>query len=71
MLAALPVPELLPVAVPEGLGVRGAVTLPEREREPEVLGLAPVERLAEALADSVLLVLRVPEGVAAAVLLLL
>ena len=37
------------LAVPEGVGVRGAVALEDREVEPEVLGLAPVEREAAAL----------------------
>ena len=71
MLAALPVPELLPVAVPEGLGVGGAVLLAVRDTEPEVLGEAPVEREAEELTDTVLLALLELEGVATAVLLLL
>jgi hypothetical protein len=68
---AVPVPLLLPVAVPEGLGVRGAVTLAEKELEPEVLGEAPVESEAEALALTVLQALLELEGVAAAVPLLL
>ena len=68
---AVPVPELLPVAVPEGLGVRGAVTLADRDMEPDVLGEAPVESEAVALALTVLQALLELEGVAAAVLLLL
>ena len=57
------------VAVPEGVGVRGAVALEDREVEPEVLGLAPVEREAAALELTVLLPLLVAEGVAALLLL--
>jgi hypothetical protein len=62
---------LLPVAVPDGVGVRGAVALAVREAGPEVLGEAPVERLAVALALSVLLALLELEGVGAPLLLLL
>ncbi len=68
---AVPVPLLLPVAVPVGLGVGGAVLLAVRDTEPEVLGEAPVEREAEELTDTVLLALLELEGVATAVLLLL
>ena len=69
--SAVPVPLLLPVAVRLGLLVRGAVTLEDRDTEPEVLGEAPVEREAEELRDTVLQALLELEGVAAAVLLLL
>ncbi len=68
---AVPVPDLLPVAVPEGLGVRGAVTLADRDMEPDVLGEAPVESEAVALALTVLQALLELEGVAAGLLLLL
>ena len=68
---AVPVPVLLPVAVPDGVGVRGAEMLPERELEPELLGEAPEESEAEALALTVLQALLELEGVAAAVPLLL
>ena len=69
VLAALPEPEPEPVAVPEGVRVGGAVELPEGLVEPELLGLEPTEREAEALALTVLEALRVLEGVAALLLL--
>jgi hypothetical protein len=68
---AVPVPLLLLVAVPDELGVKGAVMLAVRDTEPEVLGEAPAERVAEELTDSVLLALLELEGVATGVPLLL
>ena len=69
VLAAVPVPELLGVAVCVGVGVRGGVELPERDTVLLAEALAPGDREAVALPLTVELLLSVLEGVACALLL--
>ncbi len=67
VLAPVPVPELLGVAVGVGVCVRGGVALPEREAALLAEALAPGDKLAVALPLTEELLLTVLEGVACAV----